>query len=104
MSALTHHDQSHPKERTYVRVALVLALITLAEIFASYITVADWIKIVALVGMSVVKFWVVAAYFMHLKFDNPALRKPFITGIFLAGTIYTIVLLSLTLHSRGGPA
>jgi hypothetical protein len=40
---------------------------------------------------------------MHLKFDNPALRKPFITGIILAGCLYTIVLLAFTLHSNAPP-
>ncbi|HEV2686845.1 MAG TPA: cytochrome C oxidase subunit IV family protein, partial [Actinomycetota bacterium] len=92
-------EHGHPKERAYVIVALWLALITGAEISISYIKMPDPAKIVALVVLSAIKFAAVVAYFMHLKFDNPALRKPFITGIILACTLYTIVLLAFTLHS-----
>jgi cytochrome c oxidase subunit 4 len=42
------------------------------------------------------KFAIVAAFFMHLKFDSPMLRRVFITGIALAGVVYTIALLTLS--------
>lgn len=100
MDTTSHKEHGHPSEKVYVKVALWLALITAAEIAISYIEMADWIAIVGLVGLSVIKFAVVVGYFMHLKFDNPALRKPFITGIILALVIYTVVLLNLILHSR----
>jgi cytochrome c oxidase subunit 4 len=96
-AARTHE---HPKERVYVMVALWLAVITGAEITVSYIKMPDPAKIAVLLILSVIKFAAVVAYFMHLKFDNPALRKPFITGICLAGAVYTIVLLAFTLHSN----
>jgi len=73
-------------------------VVTLIEIWISYLGWPDWATIVSLLGLSAIKFTVVVAYFMHLKFDHPALRKPFIVGIVLAGTIYTIVLLSMLLH------
>jgi cytochrome c oxidase subunit 4 len=98
------HEQAHPKERVYVKVALWLGLITGLEIAISYITMPDGVKIAALLILSIIKFAVVVGYFMHLKFDNPALRKPFITGILLAGTVYTIVLLAFTLHSNSPPS
>jgi cytochrome c oxidase subunit 4 len=96
-------EHGHPKEKVYVQVALWLGLITGIEIAISYIKMPDPVKIVALVFLSVIKFAVVVGYFMHLKFDNPALRKPFITGIILAGFVYTIVLLAFTLHSNTPP-
>ena len=96
----TKAEHDHPKEKVYVKVALWLGAITFAEIAISYIKMPDPAKIVALVALSVIKFAAVVGYFMHLKFDNPTLRKPFITGIILAGTIYTIVLLAFTLHSN----
>jgi cytochrome c oxidase subunit IV len=96
-------EHGHPKERVYVMVALWLGLITGAEIAISYIKMPDPAKIAALLILSVIKFTAVVGYFMHLKFDNPALRKPFITGIILAGTVYTIVLLAFTLHSNVPP-
>ena len=93
-------EHAHPNEKIYIKVALWLGAITAAEIAISYIKMPDPAKIVALVGLSVIKFAAVVGYFMHLKFDNPTLRKPFITGIILAGSLYTIVLLAFTLHSN----
>jgi cytochrome c oxidase subunit 4 len=104
MDTPTHHDQAHPGPKVYVIVAVWLAVITAIEIAISYVDVADWIRIVSLVFLSLIKFSVVVGYFMHLKFDNPALRKPFVGGIILAGTVYTIVLLAFTLHSNAPPA
>jgi cytochrome c oxidase subunit 4 len=94
------NEHAHPSEKVYIKVALWLGAITLAEIAISYIKMPDAAKIVSLVLLSVIKFTAVVGYFMHLKFDNPALRKPFITGIILAGSVYTIVLLAFTLHSN----
>jgi hypothetical protein len=37
----------------------------------------------------------VAAYFMHLRFDGRLLRRLFVTGIILAISVYTIFLLTL---------
>lgn len=96
----SHREHPHPKEKIYVAVALWLAVITAIEIAISYTHIADWIKILSLLSLSVIKFSAVVAYFMHLKFDHPALRRPLIAGITLAGVIYTIVLLNLLLHSR----
>jgi cytochrome c oxidase subunit 4 len=101
VAAKVEHD--HPKEKVYIKVALWLGAITAAEIAISYIKMPNPAKIVALVALSAIKFAAVVGYFMHLKFDNPALRKPFITGIILAGCLYTIVLLAFTLHSNTPP-
>src|ERR1051325_12070407 len=96
-----HREHAHPNVATYVKVALWLGVITAVEIAISYTHFADSMKIASLLVLMVVKFVGVVAYFMNLKFDNPALRKPFITGILLAGAIYSVVLMSLILHSRG---
>lgn len=105
MSATEHpanppvaHDTAHPKEALYVKVALVLAAITAFEIVVSYLDWADWIAVVFLVGLSVVKFVAVVGYFMHLKFDSRVLRWPFVTGLITALAVYTVVLLMFALH------
>ncbi|HEX9775271.1 MAG TPA: cytochrome C oxidase subunit IV family protein [Actinomycetota bacterium] len=94
-------DQAHPKEKLYVKVALWLALVTGIEIFISYAGLPDWITILSLVALSLIKFLAVVGYFMHLKFDARLLRKPFVGGLLLAITIYAIVLLAFTLHDGG---
>ena len=103
MDTTSHKDHAHPTERTYVKVALWLGLITAVEITISYVDLPDWATIVSLVGLSIIKFVVVVGYFMHLKFDNPLLRRPFIGGLILALVVYTSVLLSLLLHSNSAP-
>jgi hypothetical protein len=42
--------------------------------------------------MMIVKFAMVAAFFMHLRFDHKVFRTVFITGIVLATAVYMIVL------------
>lgn len=96
------HDQAHPNTSVYVKVALFLAVITGVEVALSYMDIAYWIVVTSLIALSVVKFVVVVGWFMHLKFDNPLLRKPFITGMVLAVSIYLIVLLNMLLHSTEG--
>jgi len=96
-------EHAHPNEKVYIKVALWLGAITAAEIAISYIKMPNPAKIAALLILSIIKFSAVVGYFMHLKFDNPTLRKPFITGVILAGSLYTIVLLAFTLHSNAAP-
>lgn len=92
------HTEAHPQEKLYVKVALWLALVTGVEIAISYIEMPIWVAVLALVVLAVIKFTAVVAYFMHLKFDEPMLRKPFVGGLILALAVYTIVLLAFTLH------
>lgn len=95
-------EQAHPNNALYVKVAAFLAVITAVEVAISYMDLAAWITIASLLALSVVKFVAVVGWFMHLKFDNPLLRKPFITGMVIALLIYTVVLLNMLLHSTGG--
>lgn len=94
-------DKAHPNTGLYVKVALWLGLITGVEIVLSYVKLASWITITAMIALAMIKFVVVVGYFMHLKFDHPTLRKPFITGFVLAVLIYGVVLLNMQLHSNG---
>jgi cytochrome c oxidase subunit 4 len=48
-----------------------------------------------LLVLAILKFTLVVAFFMHLKFDSPMLRRVFIMGIILAGVVYTVALLTL---------
>ncbi len=55
---------------------------------------------VILIIAMMVKFATVAMFFMHLRFDSRLFRWVFITGLVLAATVYTIVL--LTFHVFNG--
>ena len=60
-----------------------------------YIEMAEALMVGFLMVLAVLKFTMVGAFFMHLKFDSPMLRRLFVTGIILAGVVYTIALLTL---------
>ncbi len=92
-------EHAHPGEAVYVKVAVILAAITGVEVALSYVKVggSQIITNGSLLVLASVKFTMVAMYFMHLKFDNPVLRRLFVTGLVTALTVYIVYL--LTLHT-----
>ncbi len=89
-----HADaHSHPGPRQYVVIAVVLVILTGVEVATSYIdTKHTNIIILALGVMAAVKFFLVAAWYMHMKQDSAVFRRLFITGMALATTVYGILL------------
>jgi cytochrome c oxidase subunit 4 len=94
----TAHDQAHGghamSDRQYVQIALILAVITAMEVYASY---ADWLGkafIPLLLFMMAIKFVSVVLYFMHLKFDSRIFSWLFYAGLLLAVGVYTAALLT----------
>ncbi|MGH2577070.1 MAG: cytochrome C oxidase subunit IV family protein, partial [Actinomycetota bacterium] len=85
-----HDAHAHPSPLKYVGVAAILAAVTGIEVALYYLDMADKLLVALLVGLAFIKFAMVAAYFMHLKFDGRLLRRLFITGIMLAAGVYTI--------------
>jgi cytochrome c oxidase subunit 4 len=85
----------HPGPRQYVLIAVVLVVLTGVEVATSYLegTVNSNLLIVALGIMAAVKFFLVAAWYMHMKQDSRVFRRLFITGLTLASIVYGILLL-----------
>ncbi len=84
----THADSpDHPTERKYWVIAGILAVITGIEVALSYIDLGDAVAPLLLLGMAM-KFFIVAAYFMHLKFDSRVTRRLFLSGLLLALSCY----------------
>lgn len=90
----------HPGPAFYLRVALILAVVTGIEVALYYTSLSGYSLVAILMGLAVIKFGMVAAYFMHLKFDARLLRRLFVTGIVLAGFVYTVALITLDLLIR----
>ena len=86
---------AHPTEAKYIRVALILAVLTAIEVGLYYTKFSEAATNAALIILAAVKFFMVAAYFMHLKFDNKLLRRLFITGFVLAASVYVAYLMTL---------
>jgi cytochrome c oxidase subunit 4 len=94
----THHD--HPGEAKYIKIALILAAITAVEVAFSYWEAVEGILAPSLILMSIVKFAIVVAYFMHLKFDSRLFRRLFVAGIALAIFCFTAVLTTFHVWTR----
>jgi cytochrome c oxidase subunit 4 len=87
------HEHDHPSDRKYVVVAVILAVITALEVSTYFWEDASTtVLVLTLFPMMIIKFGVVCAYFMHLKFDNPLFRRVFVFGLVLAVTVYTAAL------------
>ena len=88
-------EHSHPGPRQYVLIAIVLVILTAVEVATSYLEgdVNSNLLIVALAIMAAVKFFLVAAWYMHMKQDSAVFRRLFITGILLASAVYGILML-----------
>jgi cytochrome c oxidase subunit 4 len=90
-----HDGRAHPGTPLYIGVAVVLAAVTAVEVGLYYTNLAGLSLVSLLVGLATVKFGMVAAYFMHLKFDGGLLRRLFGTGIVLACCVYFVALVTL---------
>ena len=88
-------EHEHPDARQYVLIAVVLVILTGIEVATSYLEgyVNSNILITALALMAATKFFLVAAWYMHMRMDAPLFRRLFVIGIFGASCVYGIVLL-----------
>jgi cytochrome c oxidase subunit 4 len=91
-------EHTHPGPRQYVLIAIVLVILTAVEVATSYLEghVNSNILIIALAAMAATKFYLVAAWYMHMKQDNSFFRRAFTSGIVLACFVYGVVLLAFS--------
>jgi cytochrome c oxidase subunit 4 len=90
----------HPQPRQYVSIAIVLAVLTAAEVGLFYLeagvdAVGQSLTVPALLILSALKFYLVVAMFMHLRFEKRLLSRFFTSGAILAGALYLITLAAL---------
>lgn len=76
----------------YLKVAAGLAVLTAIEVVMSYTSLKGGALGLPLMAMALIKFVIVAGFFMHLKFDTPVLRRLFVAGGILASFCYIGVL------------
>lgn len=97
------HEHDHPTELTYWKVGLVLFILTALET-STYWWPKEWHRFthVAIVVMMAIKFFMVAAFFMHLKYDSKLLRRVFITGFVLAVAVYGATLSAMVFWYDSG--
>jgi cytochrome c oxidase subunit 4 len=80
------HD--HPTRTTFVTVWLVLAFLTVVEVFVPTVYASPWnqqTKMLLLVTLATGKALLVAAYFMHLKWESPWVRRIALLPAYMGG-------------------
>ena len=103
VSGEVHH---HPGWSTYWKVATILTLITVAEVWAYDIPsfVASRGFVPTLLIMSAVKFGIVVMFYMHLRYDHKLFRALFTGPLFIAAvTLISLLFLFGQLVARFGP-
>ncbi len=96
------HQKAHPSDWTYIKVALLLGALTALEVSSYYWENASTGALVTvLFPLMIIKFGVVVAYFMHLRYDNPLFRRVFVFGLLLAVVVYLIAMTTLQFWSDG---
>lgn len=99
-----HGGHAHPTGATYIKVAVILTLITVIEVWAYYIPVlvASPLFNPSLIAMSAVKFAIVVMFYMHLKYDHKLFRALFTGPLIIAmGTIIALLFLFAQLKISG---
>jgi cytochrome c oxidase subunit 4 len=94
------HQKTHPSDWTYIKVALILGALTALEVSTYYLEdPSTTFLVAALFPLMIIKFGVVVAYFMHLRYDNPLFRRVFVFGLVLAVVVYLIAMTSMQFWS-----
>ena len=96
------HEVQHPSRREYLRIAMILGVITGGEVVSWYArdTLGSFLFILILFVFAVTKFALVVMWFMHLRFDSRTFSRFFVMGLAGAVTLYSIVLMSLRVFLR----
>ncbi|MFN2607779.1 MAG: cytochrome C oxidase subunit IV family protein [Acidimicrobiales bacterium] len=98
----TTPGHAHPSEAQYVGIALILACITAVEVGVYYLKALKGALVPILLVLAITKFTMVVAWFMHLRFDSRTFRRLFVLGVLLALFVYTVVLTTFHVWTRGG--
>jgi len=89
----------HPSPKEYVRIAIVLGVVTAAEVGIYYAQISRALLIPALLIFAGIKFVLVVLWYMHLRFDSRTYARFFMIGLAGAVTLYLVVLLTFRAFS-----
>ncbi len=83
---------AHPSDLKYIKIAIILAVLTALEVSTYTFDVTGHLLVLILLPLMVVKFAIVAGYFMHLKFDSKMFTTLFVAGLSFAVIVYSVLL------------
>jgi cytochrome c oxidase subunit IV len=101
-----HHDHG-PSDRQYFNIFFVLVVLTALEVSTEWWN--EWFgeatrpfAVALLLFLMVVKFFLVASYFMHLKWDPSLLKRTFYFGMVVAIIVYIVALSAMNFWTNSG--
>jgi cytochrome c oxidase subunit IV len=101
-----HHDHG-PSDRQYFNIFFVLVVLTALEVSTEWWS--EWFgestrpfAVALLLFLMVVKFFLVASYFMHLKWDPSLLKRTFYFGMLVAIIVYVVALSVMNFWTNSG--
>jgi len=94
---LEQETHDHPTPSTYVKIGVILTVITAVEVSIYYIPAMRGVLVPLLLVLSAVKFLTVVGWYMHLKMDPVIYSRLFFAPLLLA-TGMTVVLMLLFGH------
>ena len=75
----------HATVKTYINVAIALAILTAIEVASLYIPgIPNGLLVPGLLFMSALKFFLVVGFFMHLRYDSSVMRALFVGPLIIA--------------------
>ena len=88
-------ERAHPTPAQYWLIALILAVMTAAEVSVPQISAFDGSpRVTLLFTLGAMKFAAVVAFFMHLRFDKPLYRNLFLIGVIGVFPMFIVMLLT----------
>ena len=97
-----HHH--HPTPLQYVKIAVLLAVLTVVEVALFYVNASadmgGW-DAPLLIILAFLKFVIVVGWFMHLRFESSTLSRFFTSGFALALTLYAVLLTTFGVIALG---
>lgn len=109
-TTVDHHDtdeHDHPTDGAYVKIALILGVLTAIEVATYFleggaVEISRDVLVPIILVIMVIKFAIVALYFMHLKFDDPLLSRVFLAGIVIALAVFIATLSTMQFWDNSG--
>jgi cytochrome c oxidase subunit 4 len=96
-------SREHPSDGVYIKVAVILGVIKAFEISLHYLKedLTSEVVFPALLVLMAAKFFIVAGWFMHLRYDNPIYKQIFYFGLLLAIAVFLIMLTVFEFWTEG---
>jgi len=96
----TTNDHAEPN---YWGVWLALLILTVVELAVVYLHLPKVVMVISLCALALAKAALVAAYFMHLKFEKYALMLIVMSPLLLSAILYVGLVPDATTHLRWLP-